>query len=82
MLWKLHGNQFLKLSPNSNGFVAISHDMGNNFLAFPHDEVYHRMGITWEKSTPTMGEIWVSISQFPVSPHKMGFAAFSHAMGN
>ena len=29
MLWKLHGNQFLKLSPNSNGFVAISHDMGN-----------------------------------------------------
>ena len=32
--------------------------------AFPHDEVYYRMRIYWEKSSHTMGKVWVPISQF------------------
>ena len=33
----------------------------------PYDEVYHKMGIGWEKSTHTMGKVWVSVSQtFPI----------------
>ena len=33
----------------------------------PYAEVYHRMGIGWEKSTQTMGKVWLSISQaFPI----------------
>ena len=32
-------------------------------MHFTYDEVYHRMGIYWEKSTHTMGKLWVSICQ-------------------
>ena len=36
-------------------------------MHFPYDEVYHRMGIGWEKSTHTMGKVWLPISQvFPI----------------
>ena len=33
-------------------------------MHFPYDEVYHRMEIEYEKSTHTMGKVWVPISQF------------------
>ena len=26
-------------------------------MHFPYDEVYHRIGIEWEKSTHTMGKV-------------------------
>ena len=29
----------------------------------PCDEVYHKMGIRWEKSTHTMGKVWLPIFQ-------------------
>ena len=48
--------------------------------AFPNDEVYHRMGIEWEKSYPYYGKSMTT--SFPGSPHAMGFVAFSHAMEN
>ena len=36
-------------------------------MHFPCNEVYHRMGIEWEKSTHTMGKVWLPISQvFPI----------------
>ena len=36
-------------------------------MHFPYDELYHRMGIEWEKSTHTMGKVWVSIFKtFPI----------------
>ena len=32
-------------------------------MHFPYDEVYHRTGIGWEKTTHTMGKVWLPISQ-------------------
>ena len=48
-------------------------------MHFACDEVYHRMGIWWGKSTHTVGKVWVPI--FPGFPHTMGFVAFSYAVG-
>ena len=64
MLWKLHGNQFLKLSPNSNGFVAIPHDMGN---WWENPCISHMMKYTTRfdangKDTHTMETAWEPIS--------------------
>ena len=39
-------------------------------------------GIGWEKSTHIIYYGKSMITNFPGSPHKMGFVAFSHAMGN
>ena len=49
-------------------------------MHFPYADVYHRMGIGWEKSTHTMGKS-MSIS-FLDFPHTMGFEAFSCAAEN
>ena len=70
MLWEKYEYQFPRLSPY-HGFCCIfSHCwkfMGKT-MHYPYDEVYHRMGIRWEKSTHTMGKVWVSVSQtFPIS---------------
>ena len=53
-----------------NGFCCIfphcEKFMGKP-IHFPYAEVYHRMGIGWEKSTHTTGKVWLSISQnFPI----------------
>ena len=49
-------------------------------MHFPYADIYHRMGIGWEKSTHTMGKS-MSIS-FLDFPHTMGFDAFSCAAEN
>ena len=76
ILWKKYEYQFPRLFPY-HGFCCIFPYCGKFMgkpMHFPYDEVYHRMGIGWEKSTHTMGEVWVSISQ--TFPHTMGFVAF------
>ena len=57
--------QFLRFSPYV-GFWCIFRYNGKLMgkpMHFPYDEVYHRMGIRWEKSTHTMEKVWLSISQ-------------------
>ena len=81
VLWEMHGekwpilcekyeNQFLSFTPYE-GFCCIfpyyKKLMGQP-MHFPYAEVYHRMRIGLEKSTHTMGRVWLSISQtFPLS---------------
>ena len=36
-------------------------------MHFSYNEIYHRMGIEWEKSTHTMKKVWVSIPR--LSPY-------------
>ena len=69
ILWGKYEYQFSRLSPY-HGFCCIfpycEKFMGKP-IHFPYAEVYHRMGIGWEKSTHTMGKVWLSISQtFPI----------------
>ena len=52
--------------PPYDGFCCIFLYYGKLMgkpLHFPYDEVYHRTGIGWEKSTHTMGKVWLPISQ-------------------
>ena len=49
-------------------------------MHFPFDEVYHRMGIIWKKKHTYFRKIMTT--NFPGSFHRMGFVAFSLAMGN
>ena len=69
ILWEKHEYQFSRLSPY-HGFCCIFSYCGKFMekpMHFPYVEVYHRMGIGWEKSTHTMGKVWVSVSQtFPI----------------
>ena len=69
ILWEKYEYQFPRLSPY-HGFCYIFPCCGKFMgkpIHFPYAEVYHRMGIGWEKSTHTMGKVWLSISQtFPV----------------
>ena len=62
--------QFPRLSPY-HGFCCIFPYCGKFMgkpMHFPYAEVYHRMGIGWEKSTHTMGKVWLSISQTYLIP--------------
>ena len=63
--WEKYEYQFPRPSPY-DGFCCIfpyyKKLMGKP-MHFPYDEVYHRMGIKWEKSTHTMGKVWLRISQ-------------------
>ena len=65
ILWEKYEYQFPRLSLH-HGFCCIfpycAKFMGKP-MHFPYAEVYHRMGIGWERSTHTMGKVWVSISQ-------------------
>ena len=57
--------RFPRLCPY-HGFCCIFPHCGNFMgkpIHFPYAEVYHRMGIRLEKSTHTMGKLWLSISQ-------------------
>ena len=69
ILWEKYDYQFPRLSPY-HGFCCIFPYCGKFMgkpMHFPYAEVYHRMGIGWEKSTHAMGKVWVSISQtFPI----------------
>ena len=65
ILWEKYEYQFPRLSPY-HGFCYIFPCCGKFMgkpIHFPYAEVYHRMGIGWEKSTHTMGKVWLSISQ-------------------
>ena len=68
-LWEKYEYQFPRLSPYHE-FCCIFPYCGKFMgkpMHFPYAEVYHRMGIGWEKSTHTMGKVWVSVSQtFPI----------------
>ena len=69
ILWEKYEYQFPRLSPY-HGFCCILPYCGKFMgkpMHFPYAEVYHRMGIGWEKNTHTMGKVWLSISQtFPI----------------
>ena len=69
ILWEKSDYQFPRFSPY-DGFCCIFPYYGKLMgkpMHFPYDEVYHRMGIRWEKTTLTMGEVWLPISQvFPI----------------
>ena len=69
ILWKKYEYQFPRLT-SFEGFCSIFQHydklMGKP-MHLPYAEVYHRMRTGWEKSTPAMGKVWLSISQaFPV----------------
>ena len=68
-LWEKYEYQILRFSPY-NGFCCIFLIHGKLIgkpMHFPYDEVYHRVGIWWEKSTHAIGKVWVPISQvFPI----------------
>ena len=52
-------------------------------MHFPNDEVCHRMGIKWEKSTHTMGKLWSSIFQtFAIRWVLLHFRSFGNWRGN
>ena len=65
VLWEKHEYQFPRSSPY-DGFCWIFLCYGKLMetpMHFPCNKVYHRMGIEREKSTHTMGKVWVPISQ-------------------
>ena len=70
MLWEKYGYLYPR-SSQQGGFYCIFlcyEKLIRNTMHFPCNEVYHRMGIGWEKSTHTIGKVWAPISQFlPIS---------------
>ena len=65
ILWEKYDYQFPWFSPY-DGFCCIFPYYGKlkgKPMHFPHDEVYDRMGMGWEKSTHTMGNVRLPISQ-------------------
>ena len=65
ILWEKYDYQFPRFSPD-DGFCCIFPYYGKLMgkpMHFLYDEVYHRTGIGWEKSTYTMGKVWLPISQ-------------------
>ena len=81
ILWEKYEYQFPR-SSSYNGFCCIFPYYGKLMrkpMHFPYDEVYHRMGIGWEKY-PYYGKSM--ITNFPGLPHTMAFVALSRIMGN
>ena len=69
ILWEKYEYQFPRLS-QYYGFCFIFPYRGKfieKLIHFPYAEVYHRIGIRCEKTTHTMGEVWVSVSR--LSPY-------------
>ena len=59
ILWEKYEYQFPRSSPH-DGFCWIFSYYGKlsgKPMYFPCNEVYHRMGIEWKKSTHTMGKV-------------------------
>ena len=69
ILWEKYEYQFPWLSPYQ-GFCRIFPYCGKFMgkpIPFRYDEVYHRIGIGWEKSNHAMGKVWLLISwAFPI----------------
>ena len=69
ILWEKYEYQFPR-SSSCNGFCCILlhyRKLMGKPMHFSYDEVYHRMGTRWEKSTHTMGKVWLPICQvFPI----------------
>ena len=82
ILWEKYEFQFPRSSPY-DGFCCIlpyCWKLMGKPMDFPYDEVYHWMGIKWEKKYPYYGKSL--ITNFPGFPHTMGFVAFSLTVGN
>ena len=65
ILWEKYDYQFPRFSPY-DGFCCIFPYCGKLMgkpIHFLYDQVYHRMGIRWEKSTHAMGKVWLPIPQ-------------------
>ena len=65
ILWEKYEYQFPRSSPY-DGFCCIFLYHGKFMwepIHFPYDQVYHRMGISWEIGTHTMEKVWLPISQ-------------------
>ena len=65
ILWEKYAYQFLSSSP-CNGFrwiFSCYRKLTGKPMHFQCNKVYHRMGITCEKGTPTIGKVWVPFSQ-------------------
>ena len=78
IIWEKYKHQFPRFSPYDE-FCCIFlyyEKLTGKPMHFPYDEVYHRMGIGWEKSTYTMG------ISFPDFSHTMSFVVFSRTVGN
>ena len=77
-LWKKNDYQFHRTSP-FDMFCCIFPCHGKLMMKpmiSPCDEVYHRMGIGWEKSTHMTGHVWVPI--FKVLPTRWFFCIFPY----
>ena len=64
ILWRKYWYQFPKFS-QFKGFhciVLYYGELMGKHMHFPYDEVHHRMEISWEKNTYTVGKVWVPIS--------------------
>ena len=82
IVWEKYEYRFPRLFPYHRFCCIFPHCgkfMGKP-MHFPYAEVYHRMGIRWEKSTRTIG--LSMIINFPDFLHTMGFFAFSHTVVN
>ena len=65
ILWEKFDYQFPRFSPY-DGFCCIFpyyELLMGKLMHFAYDEVYHRMGIGWERSTDTLGKVWLPVSQ-------------------
>ena len=59
IIWEKYEDQFSRFSPYDEFcciFLYYEKLMGKP-MHFPYAEVYHRMGIGWEKSTHNMGKV-------------------------
>ena len=81
ILWKSLITNFPGF-PHTMGFVSFSRTMGNWWKthAFPIWWSIPWYGNRMGKNYPYYGKSM--ITNFPGSPHTMGFVAFSHVMGN
>ena len=72
ILLGMYGNrQLSQVSPGFPRFspymfflhILVLWEINGELTHFTYDEVYHKMRIGWEKSTHTMGKLWVPVSQ-------------------
>ena len=59
ILWKKYEYQFPRFSPYDGfSWIFLCYEkLKGKPMQCPCNEVYHRMGIEWEKSTHTMGKV-------------------------
>ena len=65
ILWEKYDYWFPRFPPPDRFCCIFSYyeKLMGKPMPFPYDEVYHRMAIRWEKSTHTMGKVWLPIPQ-------------------